>query len=478
MTQYNVVPVILAGGSGTRLWPLSREQFPKQFIPLASDISLMQETIARLRGGRFLGPAVVCSTEHRFIVAEQLRDAHINNATIMVEPCARNTAIAIAAAAYRALEADPAAIMLVLPSDHRIEDNAAFHKVLELGINAAANNRLVTFGITPRFAATGYGYIQTGKAISGETDTHAITKFVEKPNQKTADAYLKSGKWLWNSGMFILPAALYLAELKIHAPDVATTAAAAFAHARRETDFIWLEQAAYAQAPDISVDYAVMEKTARAAVVPADIGWNDIGSWSALWDVGDKDASQNVLIGDVIQHDTKNCYIRSEQPLIATYGIEDTVVVAMPDVVLVASRKEPQKIKQLIEELRAQQRPELTTHRRVYRPWGYYESVAAGENFQIKRIVVRPGKRLSLQRHQHRSEHWVVVRGVAKVSIHDKTTDFDKLVHENVSVYIPQRAMHRLENPGLDELEIVEVQCGGYLGEDDIERFGDDWQRT
>jgi mannose-1-phosphate guanylyltransferase/mannose-6-phosphate isomerase len=469
-------PVILSGGSGTRLWPLSREHFPKQLLPLAGERSMIQETALRAREAGLAAPIVVCNAEHRFAIAEQMRAAGVAPAALLLEPVARNTAAAVAAAAAHlaATGAPEGDMLLVLPSDHVILDRPAFAAAVARAATAAGLGRLVTFGIEPTAPETGYGYISAGVALAGAPGAHDVARFVEKPDLATAQGYLAAGGWSWNSGMFLFPLGAFRAELAAHAPDVARAAAAAVAGAARDLDFVRLDREAFAAAPSISIDYAVMEKTRLAAVVPASLGWSDVGSWSALWEIGARDADGNVAQGDVLSERTRNSYLRAEHGLLAAVGIEDTIVVALKDAVLVASRDEAQHVKAIVDRLKKAGRGEATTHPRVYRPWGSYETVDRGERFQVKRIIVNPGQRISLQKHARRAEHWVCVQGVARV-----TRGEDILtLRENMSTYIPVGCVHRLENPGSEPVHIIEVQSGDYLGEDDIVRIEDSYGRS
>ena len=473
MTEGQIVPVILSGGAGTRLWPLSRELYPKQLLPLLSERSLLQDTAHRASGPLFAPPLIVCNDEHRFIIAEQLRQLGIKPRAIVLEPAARNTAPAVAAAAKMLAAQDRDALMLVLPSDHSIHDVAAFHEAVETAAAAARSGRLVTFGITPEHPETGYGYIRRGAALGGVPGAYAIERFVEKPDATTARGYVADGLWSWNSGMFLFPARLLLDELMRFEPAMVEAVADAVGRANQDLEFVRLAKDGFGRAPAKSVDYAVMEKTDKAAVVPATLGWSDVGAWSALWDIGSKDDAGNVVNGDVIAHETTNSYLRSERVLLATLGIADAVVVATSDVVLVAAKDRVQDVKKIVEQLKARGRSEATSHPIVYRPWGSYQSIDAGPRHQVKHIMVKPGHKLSLQKHAHRAEHWVVVSGVARV-----TRDEDILtLRENMSTYIPVGCVHRLENPGPANLHLIEVQSGGYLGEDDIVRLEDTYGR-
>ena len=466
-------PVLLAGGSGTRLWPLSRRAYPKQFVPLLGESSLFAATLDRLSGLEHAAPMVVCSEAQRFLVAEEVRNSAVARAAILLEPAGRNTAPAIALAALeaRADERDP--ILLVLPADHAIPDASAFARAVETAAAAAGDGALVTFGIEPHAPATGYGYI---RAAAGE-GVRPVEAFVEKPDRATAEQYLDAGGYYWNSGMFVFRASAFLRELESHAPAILDAARAAHAGRTADLDFLRFDAEAFMGSPAVSIDYAVMESTERAVVVPFDGEWSDVGSWQALWEAGlaegEGDADDNVLQGDVITSGTRRCYLHASHRLIAAVGLEDCVVVETADAVLVAPRERAQEVKKLVERLEADGRTEQDEHRRVYRPWGSYEGIDRGDRFQVKRIVVKPGGRLSLQKHHHRAEHWVVVRGTARVT----SGDNEFLVTENQSTYIPLGTVHRLENPGHIALELIEVQSGSYLGEDDIVRLEDQYGR-
>ncbi len=474
MTVPRIVPVILSGGSGTRLWPVSRESFPKQLWPLISDRSMLQETALRARGPDFAPPVVVCNEEHRFLIAEQLREAGIAGARIVLEPVGRNSAPAIAAAALLVAETDPDAVLWMMAADAAIGDVPALHRALDQAALAARAGHVVTFGARPTAPETGYGYIEAGAALPGLPGVHALARFVEKPDAEAAAAMLASGQYLWNSGMFVFTASTLLAELAAHAPAVLDAVRKAVAARKTDLDFIRLDPEAFAACPSISLDYAVAERTAHAAVVPAELGWSDVGSWTALWELGAKDAAGNVVLGDAVLAGAENCYVRSDGMLVAVVGLKDAVVVVTKDAVLAADRAHAQEVKPLVDRLRAAGRKEAVAHNRAYRPWGFYESLIAGERFQVKRIVVAPGRKLSLQKHFHRAEHWVVVSGSALVTRDAETL----LVHENESVYLPLGCVHRLENPGKIPLTLIEVQSGAYLGEDDIVRLEDTYGRT
>jgi mannose-1-phosphate guanylyltransferase/mannose-6-phosphate isomerase len=467
-----ILPVILSGGAGTRLWPLSRELYPKQLLPLACDKTMLQETISRLDGIQDIEAAlIVCNDAHRFMVAEQVRQLDKEPQAIILEPCGRNTAPAVAIAALHAQKSGTDPVLLVLPADHLIQDVPAFHLAVQLGVAQAEQGALVTFGIVPTQPETGYGYIRA------EQGTHAavypVAEFVEKPDLETARSYLSSGDYYWNSGMFMFRASRYLEELERYQPEMLTACQNALTSMISDLDFQRLDETAFAACPANSIDYAVMEKTDQAVVIPLSAGWNDIGAWSALWDVHPHNAEGNVLIGDVLTEATDNCYLHASNRLIAAVGVNDLVVVETADAVLVASREQVQNVKGIVEQLKKKKRNEALLHRRVNRPWGAYEGVDAGERFQVKRITVNPGASLSLQKHHHRAEHWIVVKGTATVTCGDKVLSLS----ENQSTYIPLGEVHRLENPGKIPLEIIEVQSGSYLGEDDIVRLEDVYGR-
>ena len=472
-----ITPLVLSGGSGTRLWPLSRELYPKQLLPLTDpDHTMLQSTVERLRGLPDLAEqsVVICNEAHRFLVAEQLRGTHLPAAAILLEPVGRNTAPAVCAGALHALAGDPDALLLVMPADHQIADPAAFREAIGAGRTAAEQGALVTFGIRPAYAETGYGYIRArlnGGGVSGEPVP--VAEFVEKPDAATARQYVESGDYLWNSGLFLFRADRYIQELERFEPDMVAACREALESAGRDLDFIRLDSEAFARCRSDSIDYAVMERTDDAMVVPMDPGWSDLGSWAALQAVSPVDGDGNVAIGDVLSQGTSNSYIRSEHRLVAAVGMENAVIVETADAVLVADREHVQDVKKVVERLRADGRPEPLTHSRVVRPWGSYESIASGERFQVKRIIVTPGASLSLQMHHHRAEHWVVVRGTARI-----TRDGEEfLLSEDQSTYIPLGVQHRLDNPGKIPLELIEVQSGSYLGEDDIVRFEDVYGR-
>jgi mannose-1-phosphate guanylyltransferase / mannose-6-phosphate isomerase len=469
-----IVPVILSGGTGTRLWPLSREGYPKQFWPLVSDQTMLQETASRATGPGFVPPLVVCNEAHRFLVAEQLRAAQVEGARILLEPVGRNSAPAIAAAALLLQAESPDAVLWLMAADAAIADLPALYAALDAAVVAARAGRIVTFGMKPTAPETGYGYIEAGAPLPDAPGVQAIARFVEKPDAAKAADFVAGGRHLWNSGMFVATAATLVAELERHAPEVLRSVGTALAEAKRDLDFVRLGAGAFKAAPAISIDYAVMEKTDRSAVVPADIGWSDLGSWAAMWEVSAKDAGGNVAQGPVELVDSRNCYVRSEGILTGVVGLKDTVVVTTEDAVLVMPRDRPQDVKLLVERLRAAGRKEATEHRRIYRPWGHYEGLIQGDRFQVKKIQVRPGQKLSLQKHFHRAEHWVVVNGTAIVHRDGE----EILLRENESVYLPLGCVHRLVNPGMIPLTLIEVQSGAYLGEDDIVRIEDTYGRA
>jgi mannose-1-phosphate guanylyltransferase / mannose-6-phosphate isomerase len=469
-----LIPLILSGGSGTRLWPISRRNLPKQFLSLAGSETLFQQTVRRAAALRDVGsPIIVASDDHRFLAAEQLQELRITDADILLEPVARNTAPAIAVGALRAMARSPESLILVLPADHLIGDDASFADAVAKARPLAEDGSLVTFGVRPDRAETGFGYIRRGPPC-GESAFN-VAQFVEKPVREVAEQYIASGEYDWNSGMFLFKASSYLDELARYAPEMRAAAEAAFAHANTDLDFIRLNAEAFASAQGDSIDYAVMEKTSRAVVVPVSCDWSDIGSWDALWLAAEKDKDGNHIEGDVIALDTTGSLIRShDRHLVATIGLEDVVIVTTPDATLVARRDASQQVKEVVERLKAAGRTEHDLHRVVRRPWGSYDSLESGDRFQVKRIVVKPGASLSLQMHHHRAEHWIVVKGVAEVTCDDKVF----LLAENESTYLPLGAKHRLRNPGKVPLELIEVQSGSYLGEDDIVRFDDVYGRS
>ncbi|HSO05787.1 MAG TPA: mannose-1-phosphate guanylyltransferase/mannose-6-phosphate isomerase [Pelomicrobium sp.] len=470
-----IYPIVLSGGAGTRLWPLSREALPKQFLELTSDRSLLQETLLRLTGLAGLRPPVlVANNEHRFMAAEHLRGIGVTPAALVLEPCARNTAPAITAAALWLQKLEPDTLMLVLPADHHIPDAAALRAAVTNAVPAAEAGALVTFGVAPRWAETGYGYIERSEPLQVAPGAFRVARFLEKPDEETAQRFIASGTHYWNSGMFLFRVTSFLSELKRLQPAVLAATEAALAAAKRDLDFLRLDAAAFAQNPAISIDYAVMEQTDKAAVLPVDFAWTDLGSWKALWEIARKDSNGNVAHGDIKLDGARDCYVFSERRLVAALGVTDLVIVETPDAVLVAHRDEAQRVRAVVENLRHGNRNEHITHTRVYRPWGSYESVDNGHRFQVKRITVQPGQKLSLQMHHHRAEHWVVVVGTAKVTRGEEVI----VLSENQSTYIPLGVPHRLENPGKIPLQIVEVQSGAYLGEDDIVRLDDAYARS
>jgi mannose-1-phosphate guanylyltransferase/mannose-6-phosphate isomerase len=460
-------PVILSGGSGTRLWPLSREHYPKQLLCLTGEGTLLQQTVRRLDGmDAVADPLLVCNEEHRFLVAEQIRGIGKRATQIILEPAGRNTAPAATLAALALTRRESDALMLVMPADHVIRDVNAFQRAIRDGIQLAERGMLVTFGVVPTAPETGYGYIRRGEG-------NKVARFVEKPDLATAQGYLQSGDYLWNSGIFLMRVDVWLGEIERCRPDILRACRAAYDQGKQDADFYRADAQPFAGCPSDSIDYAVMEKTTHAEVVPLDSGWSDIGAWAALWQVGDQDSAGNVLQGDVLTHATRNALVIAQHRLVATVGLDDVIVVETADAVLVAHKNQSQNVREIVEQLKRDKRSEHRLHRRVYRPWGNYEGVDAGERFQVKRIVVKPGAALSLQMHHHRAEHWIVVRGTARVTRGEEVF----MLTENQSTYIPLGTKHRLENPGNIPLEIIEVQSGSYLGEDDIVRFEDVYNR-
>jgi len=466
-----ILPVIMAGGSGTRLWPLSRSLYPKQFLSLVEDASLLQATLLRLDRLECSTPLIISNNEHRFIVAEQLRQAGFNDFDIILEPVGRNTAPAIALAALHALKDGDDPIMLVLAADHVIQNVDAFCSSVILAQTQAAQGKMVTFGIVPSRAETGYGYIRQGEAVA--ESVYKVDSFVEKPDQITAETYIRDGNYLWNSGMFMFKASAYLDELEKFRPDILSACKLAMASASIDLDFIRLEEAMFTACPDDSVDYAVMEKTNHSVVVPMDAQWCDVGSWNSLWDISTKDGNGNVTYGDVIHYNSNNNYVYAESSLVTTIGADDLVIVQTKDALLIAKQNQVQDIKKVVDVLKRENRSEHISHREEYRPWGRYDSVDQGGRYQVKRITVKPGERLSTQMHYHRAEHWVVVAGTAKVTRGDEVF----IVTENESMFIPVGVVHTLENPGKVPLEVIEIQSGTYLGSDDIVRFDDKYGR-
>jgi mannose-1-phosphate guanylyltransferase/mannose-6-phosphate isomerase len=467
-----IIPVILSGGSGTRMWPLSRSHYPKQFLPLVTEQTLLQDTVTRLPVDLNIGaPMVICNQDHRFMVAEQLQQIHVKPSAIILEPFGRNTAPAVAMAALSANSPDD--VLLILAADHAIFNHKALGDAIAYAADVAASGSLVTFGIVATSPETGYGYIQRGSAMKNGKG-FKVKSFVEKPDLKTAQKYLESGDYYWNSGMFAFKAGRFLEELKKHRPDILAACRKSLDLAQTDLDFIRLDSDSFAQCPSDSIDYAVMEKTSNAVAIPLDAGWNDVGSWSSLWEVSEKDENGNRLHGDVLVHDTKNSLLHSESRLVSAVGVENIVVVETDDAIMVASKDRVQDVKEISEKLKKQGRTEYQAHRKVYRPWGWYDSIDMGPRHQAKRIAVNPGAKLSLQMHYHRAEHWIVIKGTAKITLDDR----EIILSEDQSTYIPLGTKHRLENIGKIPLEIIEVQTGSYLGEDDIVRFSDDYGRN
>jgi len=468
-----IIPVILSGGSGTRLWPLSRKQYPKQYLPLAGDNSMLQETILRLSGlDNLADPIIICNADHRFLVAEQCQQIDIKNPIILLEPIGRNTAPAIAAAALQSLKKTDDAVLLVLSADHVIQDVESFHQAIKIASRQAQEGKLATFGIVPTDANTGYGYIRASEDDSD--DAHKVEEFVEKPDLQTAQAYLEQGNYLWNSGMFMFKAATLIDELATHSPEIVTSVNDAVNNAKQDLDFIRLDKKAFESSPSDSIDYALMEKSSNVVVVPLDAQWNDIGAWSALHDIGTKDANGNVIKGDVIAQDTTNTYIHANHHMVTTIGVDNLIIVDTPDATFIATQDKAQEVKSIVESLQASGRCESSVHRKVYRPWGWYDSIEVGLHFQVKRLHVNPGARLSLQMHHKRAEHWVVVSGTATAINGEEVLT----LKEGDSTYIPVGTTHGLENKTNEQLEIIEVQSGTYLGEDDIVRFEDIYGRV
>jgi mannose-1-phosphate guanylyltransferase/mannose-6-phosphate isomerase len=469
-----VHPVILSGGAGTRLWPLSRALRPKQLLPLVCELSMLQETVRRVTGEGFAPPLIVGNEEHRFLIAEQLRALGVTPRAIALEPEGRNTAPAATVAALLLVEDDPDAILALFPSDHVVEDLDSFYVAFRAAVEAAADGSLVTFGIPATRPETGYGYIRKGQPVAGVGGCWHIDRFVEKPDPATAEAYVASGAYAWNSGMFVLPVRTYLDEVERLQPELLRCCTDALRKAARDLDFLRLARASFVAAPSISIDYAVMEHTDKGVVVAAEMGWSDVGSWSALWEISDKDPQGNAVVGDVLVQDAHNCYVRGDGNLVAAIGVDDLVIVATDDVVLVVPRDRAQEVKKIVATVEKAGRTEHYVHSQVFRPWGWYRSIQDGPRFQVKEIVVAPGQKLSQQMHHHRAEHWIVVSGTAKVTRGSEHF----FVTENQSTYIPHATTHCLENPGKIPLRMIEVQSGPYLGEDDIVRFEDVYGRA
>lgn len=481
----NIQPVILCGGSGTRLWPLSREQYPKQLLKLSGNHTMLQATAQRLQGlslsngATLQAPMLIGNEEYRFLIAEQLRQLQIANNGLLLEPCGRNTAPALTVAAQAALAKGEDPILVVMPADQVIQDVPAFHAAVNTAIGLAVAGKLVTFGIVPTAPETGYGYIKRGAALA--EGSYGVDRFVEKPARALAEDYLASGDYYWNGGIFVVRASVWLAKINQYRPDIASACEAAYAKRSEDNDFLRPDKDLFSNCPADSIDYAVMEHLASAdhnsgevAVVPLAAQWSDLGAWNALWEISPKDADNNVLLGDVVAINTKDTLVLSDRRLIACVGIENAVIVETPDAILVADKDKLQEVKDVVAKLKASKRSEQISHRKVYRPWGWYDSIDAGARFQVKRIVVNPGASLSLQMHHHRAEHWIVVSGTAMVTRGEETF----MVSENESTYIPLGTKHRLVNPGKLPLEMIEVQSGSYLGEDDIVRFADIYGRT
>ena len=471
--ETQIYPFILCGGSGSRLWPLSRSAYPKQFQPLAGDLSLLQQSYRRVTADGFAAVSVLCNVDHRFLVAEQVQQLGLGDTTIILEPASRNTAPAGLTAALSASRHDANALVLLMPSDHAIRNDDAFRTSIQRGMAAALAGNIVTFGVNPDKPETGYGYIDTG-AGSGDGSL-SVNRFVEKPPKEKAQAYLEAGNFLWNAGIFLFSAKTMIDAFAEHAPDTLGHARSAFEKATTDLDFLRLDPAEYALCEDTSLDYAILEKTSAIACVPLESDWSDVGSWHALWEIGDKDSAGNVVRGDAVLHDTRNSYVQSPEGVcLALVGMEDVIAVATHDAILIAPKERAQDVRHIVDDLKARGREEVTHHKRVYRPWGWYEQRGEGQRFQVKYLMVKPGAKLSLQSHHHRAEHWIVVSGTAEVVVDDKTF----LLTENESTYIPLGARHRLGNPGRVPALLVEVQSGSYLGEDDIVRYEDDFNRA
>lgn len=469
-----ITPVILSGGAGTRLWPLSRKALPKQLLPLASERSMLQETVARAEGEGFTAPLIICNQDHRFLIAEQLRAACVTGAQIILEPVGRNTAPAATIAALKVMEENSEGLVLLMPSDQVVQNRAAFLDAVDVARAAAMAGALVTFGIRPAAPETGYGYIKCAGPIAAAPGTFAIDRFVEKPDRATAESYIAAGGYFWNSGMFLFRAASFLEEMGRLQPRMLECCREALGHAHRDMDFVRLGEPAFVACPSDSIDYAVMEHASKAGVVPVEMGWNDVGSWQSLWDIAAHDDNGNAVTGNVLTERAHNSYLRSEGPLLAVLGVKDLVVVATKDAVLVCHRDSAQDVKAIVDRLDRQGSDRHLLHPLVHRPWGSYESIDTGANFQVKHIVVKPGQKLSLQMHRHRAEHWVVVEGAALVTCDERQF----LLQPNESTFIPLGSKHRLENPGTTVLRLIEVQSGSYLSEDDIVRFEDTYGRA
>lgn len=475
----NITPVVLLGGSGTRLWPVSRKNHPKQFLNLTGDQTLLQATLSRLDGIEILDSSIVlCNEEHRFTTAEQLTEMKRKLGDIILEPVGKNTAPAVAIAALRAMQKHDDALLLVLPADHVIRDTTAFHSAIQTASVAAMNDNLVTFGIVPSKPETGYGYVKRGEVINDTSlpndSLYKVAQFVEKPDLETAESYVNSGDYYWNSGMFLFKASVFIDELETFNPEMIACCKTALDKSKHDLDFIRLDKESFISCPSDSIDYAVMEKTSRAVTVPLDAGWNDVGSWDALWEIEEKSTEGNVLRGDVLTHDSNNCLVRAENKLVTLVGVDNLVVIETKDAVLVAAKDKVQDVKEIVQKLHSELRSEVELHREVYRPWGKYDGVDEGERFQVKRITVKAGQSTSMQMHYHRAEHWIIVSGMAEITCGDKTF----MCAENQSAFIPQGSMHRIANPGKLPMEMIEVQTGSYLGEDDIVRFDDQYGRS
>ena len=468
-----ITPVVLSGGSGMRLWPLSRQQYPKQYLPLASDNTMLQETLLRLNGlDNLTDPIIICNADHRFLVADQCQKIGIKNPIILLEPIRRNTAPAIAAAVIKSLKDTTNPTLLILSADHVIQNADAFHKAINIANQQAQSGKLVTFGIVPTDVNTGYGYIKSSK--NNDSGAYRVEEFIEKPDLKTAKFYLEQGSYLWNSGIFMFQACTFIDELTAHAPNIVTSVNSAVNNAVQDLDFIRLDKQAFESSPSVSIDYALMEKSNNVVVVPLDAQWNDIGAWAALYDMGKKDSQGNVIKGDVITQDTTNTYINADHHLVATIGVDNLIIIDTPDATFIATQDKAQEVKNIVESLQAGGRCESIAHRKVYRPWGWYDAIESSEYFQVKRLHVKSGAKLSLQMHHKRAEHWVVVSGTATVTNGDQTFS----LHKGESTYIPLGAIHSLENQTSEPLEVIEVQSGTYLGEDDIVRFEDAYGRV